>query len=195
MKKLLVAVAGLVAGFIAIVAVAVVDYQFTWPPTFPATPRPSLRASADPAVIARGEYLFHVAAHCTHCHSPMAEHWGKAVGLRVAPRDGTEIPLGPLVILHPPNITPDLETGIGAWSDADLVRVIVHGIRPDDTPALLMVAAGPMSDADLVALLSYMCAMPSQTTRAPSIDRRVGGRSKRVIPAVRCGSPKGVLHG
>ena len=93
MKKLLVAVAGLVAGFIAIVAVAVVDYQFTWPPTFPATPRPSLRASADPAVIARGEYLFHVAAHCTHCHSPMAEHWGKAVGLRVAPRDGTEIPL------------------------------------------------------------------------------------------------------
>ena len=159
MKKLLVAVVGLVAGFIAIVAVAVVDYQFTWSPTFPATPRPSLRASADPAsadpaVIARGEYLFHVAAHCTHCHSPMAEHWGKAVGLRVAPRGGTEIPLGPLGILRPPNITPDLETGIGAWSDADLVRVIVHGIRPDDTPALLMVAAGPVSDTDFVALLS-----------------------------------------
>lgn len=176
MKKLLVAGAGLIVGFIAIVVAAVMYYQLSWPPTFPDTPRPQLEASSDAAVIARGEYLFHVAAHCTQCHSPMQEHWDKEVGQRSAPKGGTEIPMGPMGIFRPPNITPDIATGVGAWSDADLARVIVHGIRPDDTPALLMVAAGPMSEQDVVAVLSYMRAMPAVNNVVPASEVGVLGK-------------------
>jgi len=33
-----------------------------------------------------------------------------------------------------PNITPDRETGIGTWKDADLKRALVEGVRPSGVP-------------------------------------------------------------
>jgi mono/diheme cytochrome c family protein len=37
----------------------------------------------------------------------------------------------PAVIATAPNITPDKETGIGSWSDAEIKRALVEGSRPD----------------------------------------------------------------
>src|ERR1700704_6239263 len=37
----------------------------------------------------------------------------------------------PAFIATAPNITPDIETGIGSWSDAEIKRALVQGMRPD----------------------------------------------------------------
>ena len=37
----------------------------------------------------------------------------------------------PAFIATAPNITPDVETGIGSWSDAEIKRALVEGMRPD----------------------------------------------------------------
>ena len=37
----------------------------------------------------------------------------------------------PAFIATAPNITPDAETGIGSWSDAEIKRALVEGMRPD----------------------------------------------------------------
>src|SRR3712207_9012000 len=36
-----------------------------------------------------------------------------------------------LGLFCPPNLTPDHETGFGAWSEADIIRAIRKGERPD----------------------------------------------------------------
>ena len=36
-----------------------------------------------------------------------------------------------LGVFYPPNLTPDRETGLGSWSEADIVRAVRQGVRPD----------------------------------------------------------------
>src|SRR5919112_2074410 len=56
---------------IVIVALGGVAYAWvsaTWDGDYSAMPRPPIVASADPAVIAHGDYLFNAVAHCSTCH-------------------------------------------------------------------------------------------------------------------------------
>ena len=72
--------------------------------------------SAD--LIKRGEYLMR-AGDCIVCHTkPGGEPF--AGGLKM------ETPFGPS---YTPNITPDRDTGIGAWTDDDFYRALHEGIR------------------------------------------------------------------
>ena len=64
----------------------------------------------------RGRYLARV-GDCTACHT--AEHGAMFAGGRAI-----ATPFGTLLS---PNITPDRETGIGAWSDADFVNALLVG--------------------------------------------------------------------
>jgi hypothetical protein len=36
-----------------------------------------------------------------------------------------------LGIFYPSNLTPDRETGIGTWSEADIIKAVRAGVRPD----------------------------------------------------------------
>jgi len=37
----------------------------------------------------------------------------------------------PAFVVTTSNITPDVETGIGSWSDAEIKRALIEGVRPD----------------------------------------------------------------
>lgn len=120
--------------------------------TFP-VPALTLRASQDPSVIERGRYLVNGPAHCADCHGP-----------RDAPGD-TEQPLAlmggkefhlPVGVFRVPNITPDLETGIGRYQDEDLARILRYGVRPDGRAVLPFMPFANLSDADLTAVISYL---------------------------------------
>ena len=84
-------------------------------------------SAAAPAPVERGSYLVNSILACGNCHSPRS-----ADGRLVAGRDLA----GGLVINTPAfeakasNITPDRETGIGAWSEAEIKRALVEGVRP-----------------------------------------------------------------
>ncbi len=75
--------------------------------------------------IARGRYLFN-AGGCAGCHTDV-----KGKGPPLAGGRALKTPFG---VFYSPNITPDPEHGIGAWTDDDFMRAMRHGLAPDGTP-------------------------------------------------------------
>src|SRR5262245_44163241 len=120
---------------------------------------PDLHASMDPAVIARGEYLVYGPAHCVVCHAGSMDEFEQFASTGVPPKmsGGFPFKLGPLGTIYARNITPDLETGIGRYSDPLIARMMRHGVRPDGKASIpQMMPFGDMSDDDVVAVLSFL---------------------------------------
>lgn len=85
--------------------------------------RPSRPATE--AAFNRGEYLIRAVAHCGECHSPRNRLGSVKRNLALA---GADVgPDGDPV----PNITPDEESGIGAWSARDIADLLKDGMKPD----------------------------------------------------------------
>lgn len=110
---------------------------------------PSARAQ-EPArddVIARGEYVAR-AADCAACHSVPGE----------APFAGGMAFHLPTGTLYAPNITPDRQTGIGQYSEAEFSRALRRGIRRDGTtlyPAMPYPSYARLTDEDVHVLYVY----------------------------------------
>ena len=109
----------------------------------------------------RGAYLVQALGHCGECHTPRNLMGGLQKGMRHA--GAVDGPDGELA----PNITPDADTGIGAWSPADLVWFLQMGLKPDgdDTQGLMseLIETGysHLSEADLEAITVYIQSMPA----------------------------------
>ncbi len=76
----------------------------------------------------RGDYLVNTIMACGNCHSPRDAN-GKVIAEK-AFSGGLTFDT-PAFVATAPNITPDVETGIGSWSDAEIKRALVEGMRPD----------------------------------------------------------------
>lgn len=131
----------------AVVASAVVACQ---PAATPPPLTPSVAKRTSPAErmepLARGEYVATIAG-CLICHS----------------RPGMEMPLPNGGVLRMPNITPDPDTGIGAWSDAQIINAIRIGTRPDETTLSTMMPYPffhRMTDSDAQAVVAFLRAQP-----------------------------------
>lgn len=97
---------------------------------FPETPKPALIASQDPEVIARGKYLVHGPAHCASCHCNGEREHPEQI-LTAPLSGGLEFAMGPIGTRYARNLTPDLETGIGARTDAELARTLRTSVLHD----------------------------------------------------------------
>lgn len=119
---------------------------------------------ATEARLARGKYLVEGVAHCFQCHSPhdltkpdlpIVEGM-KGAGWHMDSAPG----LGDVVA---PNITPDPETGIGAWTDDEIARAIREGVSRDGTALFPSMPYGNyqhMSDEDLASVVVYLRTIP-----------------------------------
>ncbi len=121
-------------------------------------------ADADPQAAARGEYVLR-AANCLSCHT--AEGGEPLAGGRAL-----KTPFG---IFHSSNITPDAETGIGAWSEEDFVRALREGVSPDARhyfPVFPYTSFAGMRDDDLRDLWAYLRTVPAvaQANRPHEVD-------------------------
>jgi mono/diheme cytochrome c family protein len=118
--------------------------------------------------VERGRYLVETIAGCGNCHTPQGPQ-GPEPGKHLA--GGLVIDEGAFRAVSP-NITPDRETGIGAWSDAEIARAIREGIRPDGTvigPPMPIGAYRGLSDADVTAMVAYLRTVPGvANTTEPS---------------------------
>jgi mono/diheme cytochrome c family protein len=76
----------------------------------------------------RGFYLVNTIMAYGNCHSPRDGDGKPIVGREFS---GGLSFATPAFIATAPNITPDTETGIGDWSDAEIKRALVEGMRPD----------------------------------------------------------------
>jgi mono/diheme cytochrome c family protein len=128
--------------------------------------------AAEPDAVARGAYLAD-AAGCDNCHTDRA-HGGKpyAGGLALATPFGT---------FYTPNITPDPQTGIGRWTDAQFLRALRQGVRPDGAnyfPVFPYPSFTGVTDDDALAIKAYLFSQPAvrQTNRPHDISFPVSWR-------------------
>lgn len=134
---------------------------------FPETPYPQLAATTDLLVIERGRYLVHGPAHCAQCHSTTNRN-APAEILTEPLHGGFEFAMGPIGSLYARNLTPDLDTGIGRRTDAELARVLRSGVLPEgDISIFMRYSAATLSDEDIVAVLSYLRSVPPVRNEVP----------------------------
>lgn len=139
--------------------------------------------------VERGSYLVNTIMTCGNCHSP------KGPPDAVAGKDFS----GGLRFDEPPfdvtasNITPDKETGIGAWSDGDLKKTMLDGVRPNGValaPVMPTGFYGILLPNDLDAIVAYLHTVAPVKNKVPdpiykiAIPRQVfPGAEKPIDPA------------
>ncbi|MEE8396462.1 MAG: cytochrome C [bacterium] len=146
-------------------------------------PMPTLKASTDPAIIAKGEYLVRGPAHCSNCHVASFDEMKRSdAGERLPLRGGVVFALGPIGELSPSNLTPDVETGIGRYSDGQLFRMLRHAIKPDGTSTLSgLMPFWKMADEDHVAIVSYLRSQKPVRNVVPGPDYFILGKILRTF--------------
>jgi mono/diheme cytochrome c family protein len=103
----------------------------------------------------RGRYLMQSIVACGNCHTPQGPD-GPMPGMELA--GGLKIEDKPFTAIAS-NITPDRETGIGKWTDAQIVTAIREGRRPDGSiigPPMPIGLYRGMSDNDARAIVTYL---------------------------------------
>ena len=103
----------------------------------------------------RGRYLITSIMGCGNCHTPRGPD-GPLPGMDLA--GGYKIE-SKVFVAYGPNITPDIETGIGRWTDAQIVTALREGRRPDGsiigTPMPVRMYRG-LSDEDMAAIIAAL---------------------------------------
>src|SRR5260370_3815880 len=89
---------------------------------------------------------------CGTCHTPRDAD-GTAIAEKAFSGGGLPFPT-PGFVATAPTITPDIETGIGSWSDAEIKRALVEGLRPDHGHLAGVRLAAIMPSSFYKALLS-----------------------------------------
>ena len=119
--------------------------------------------SSDAESIARGQYLV-IAGGCISCHKGAENESNFSGGLALATDFGT---------FYAPNITPDLETGLGTWDAADFLRALKHGRTPSGSfyfPAFPYRAYAGLSDEEALDIGAYLKSLPPVVNEVPAPD-------------------------
>lgn len=124
------------------------------------------------SLLERGRALVQGVVACGNCHTPQTPD-GPAPGMELA---------GHLVLdiepftAYAPNITPDPETGIGTWSDAQIITAIREGLRPDGSiigPPMPIGLYRGISDRDVQAIVAYLREVPAVRNVVPKSTYRI----------------------
>jgi mono/diheme cytochrome c family protein len=168
MKKILGFLLGLTV-FATVLAGGAFAYLYLRNPEV--APAADIKVIPTPERLARGKYIFEVVADCEGCHSirdfkrfggPVVA--GKRGVGQVMPEKGLP---GDIVV---PNITPDVATGIGSWTDGEKIRAIREGISKDGRVLFPMMPYKNfryMSDEDVYSLVAYLNTLPAVNNPLP----------------------------
>jgi mono/diheme cytochrome c family protein len=113
--------------------------------------------------VAYGSYIVNALAHCFECHTTPgpdgAPDFANGMGA-----GGFEIQLAPGMVVTTANITPDMETGIGKWSDQEIKTALTEGVRPGGgklAPPMPFGFFKNMTEEDLDAVVAYLRTVPA----------------------------------
>jgi mono/diheme cytochrome c family protein len=115
----------------------------------------------------RGAYLVTALAHCGECHTQ--RNWFGATEPDRFLAGNPDGPDGKKV----PNITPDRKTGIGNWSEDDVIGVLTDGHTPDfdkvgGAMAEVVKSTSRLTDDDRRAIAVYLKSLPAIPSRGPA---------------------------
>lgn len=144
-----------------------------WRPPPPLAAQAVRERAPTGVTVERGEYLVHIAI-CKDCHSPRTadgvtyDEAHRMAGGGVAIRMGTD------ALLLPPNLTNDVETGLGGWTDDEVITAFRTGKTKQGRslhPAMpWAVAYRNMTDDDARAIVKYLRSLPPVRRVVPRLE-------------------------
>ncbi len=124
-------------------------------------PTPNLANATTPektALVERGAYIYTIAS-CALCHGENG-------------RGGAKISWRPMGTIWARNISPDPETGIGNWGDAQIARAIRSGVSRDGYPlhwqGMIWDHLSNWDEEDIRAVITYLRSLPPVKNRVPA---------------------------
>jgi mono/diheme cytochrome c family protein len=142
--------------------------------------RPPIHADlrTTPERLARGAYLVNSAMACGVCHTPRADRSPLAAERADRLLAGRAVAWpGPGARLWIPNLTPDVETGLGAWSDDEIMRAIRDGVARDGrllAPLMPFQSYRFVCDEDVRSIVAYLRSLPPVRNARRFADNDVG---------------------
>lgn len=118
------------------------------------------------ADLANGAYMM-AAAGCASCH---AQNQGNPNNL-----GGGVLIASPFGAIVTPNISSNLEYGIGAWSDNDFLNAVKRGVSPTGNhyyPAFPYTHYAGMTDNDVLDIKAYILSLPPSESQPPETRLR-----------------------
>ena len=143
----------------------------------------TMAAEEDP--VAHGARIVYTSG-CVDCHTP-GTFYGSPDTTRML--SGSELGwVGPWGVTYPRNLTPDSTTGIGTWTEAQIVTAVREGRRPDGSPILPPMpwpVYSRMTDKEAYALAAYLKTIPPIVHEMPKAQPpgETPKRPAMVIPA------------
>ncbi len=119
--------------------------------------------------IARGQYLVTV-ENCGDCHTPGTLYGSPDFSRKLS---GSELGWrGPWGVSYPRNLTPDPETGLGKWTEKQIVDAIRTGMRPDGrplNPPMPWPNLTQLTDEDAYSIAAYLKSLPPVKHQVPDV--------------------------
>jgi mono/diheme cytochrome c family protein len=115
-----------------------------------------LAAQDQRAVLARGEYLVNAVAGCGNCHTQRGPDLLADSSKTLAGGNRFDIPPG---LAFAKNITPDRDTGIGSWTEEQIIRALREGVTKEGNiigPPMPIEFYNKLSDDDVKAIAAYV---------------------------------------
>ncbi|HET7716191.1 MAG TPA: cytochrome c [Bauldia sp.] len=126
------------------------------------------------ALVARGEYLMNGPVACGNCHNGRNEKFEFIPGKELAGGFHLFDPIG--IDAYAANITPDPDTGIGTWTDEQIIVAIREGKTPDgriNFPPMPVPVYNNMSDDDVKAIVAYLRTVPAVHNEVPESTYKI----------------------
>jgi mono/diheme cytochrome c family protein len=124
------------------------------------------KGAIDP--VTRGQYLVSISG-CNDCHTPGYFFGMPDFNRRLGGSDVGFFMPG-MGYFYGPNLTPDEATGIGAWSEDQIVTALRTGARPDGrmlSPIMPWMGLSNLTDEDAYAIAAYLKSLPAVANQAP----------------------------
>jgi mono/diheme cytochrome c family protein len=147
-------------------------------------------AQAQSDLVKRGDYLVNGIMTCGNCHSPKGPT-GDIPGKHFSGGLSWDEP--PFKVTAP-NITQDKETGIGAWTDADIKKLLRTGVMPNGVHVAMVMPTGfyhIMTERDLDAVVAYLRTIapikntvPAPIYKMPQVEHVLPGGEKPYTEAM-----------
>lgn len=125
-------------------------------------------AFADDSEIVRGKYLVTIGS-CNDCHTP-GYFLGKPDFSRTLAGSEVGFAIPGLGAFVGRNLTPDKETGLGNWTDDQIISAFTAGIRPDGrrlAPIMPWQGLSHLSSEDAHAIVAYLRSLPPVKNAVP----------------------------
>ncbi len=146
-------------------------------------------ATAFGQTVERGEAIVRNIAVCGSCHSSDPKNPDAPLS------GGKEFKDWRIGTARASNLTPDVETGLGSWSEADIVRALRTGERKGGrllAPVMPYEWFHDMSDDDALAVARYLKSMPpvsNHVTQSPNLAFKIGKLFLHAKQAQSVGAP------